>query len=594
LLEEQFGYQNEDIHLLLNQEATRRNIIRKLYTLSEAIQEEDRILIYYSGHGYMNKRNKLGYWIPINAEKGFKADYIANSEIQDLIKSMDCRHMLLISDSCFSGSLLVRDAIEEEENAFDYWEDNPSRWIFCSGKGVVADGVKNENSPFAKQLLKHLSETQLDKININWLADKVIRSVRFGYEQQAEACPLYGAGHDGGQFIFYKKGTIENQEKAAYETAKQSTDIQTLIDFLETAKNKNYKRSIRKILRNLEQEEAWKKVNQNSYASLDEFIDEYPNSPYLKDAEVLKEALKQKKRKPKATKPSPPPIKKEPITKPKAKPKTKPVKKASGLKAIQDLIEDNDLFKAYDELEKYLDQSKGATKHFLKLKHLKESYADFLNLSRLGEYTYNTEVREKRKIVESSIQLLEQIQKTPKKQVKKIPQVKIFRNTYTDPRDGKTYQVVELKDGNIWLAQNLSFQLEEGCWAYKDSERNRSTYGNLYTWDAAMEACPPGWRIPNKAEWWELRKQYGGSKAAYAPLIDGGGAGFNALLGGYRDSYKSYNRLKEYGCFWSSTTVNKGKRVLGFDFRRHKKGDSIAQIERFKSVGRSVRCILDK
>lgn len=573
--------------MLLDQQATRRNIIRALYNLSEEIDEEDRILIYYSGHGYMHKRNKLGYWIPIDAEKGFKADYIANAEIQGLIKSMTCRHMLLISDSCFSGSLLVRDTIEEED-AFDYWEENPSRWIFCSGKGVVADGPKNENSPFAKQLMRHLSQAPLDKVNINWLAEKVIRSVRFGYEQQAEACPLYGAGHDGGQFIFYKNNTTKEAEKTAFELAKQSKDIQVLINFLEQSENKNDKRVIRKVLRALEQQAVvWEQVDKKSYASLDEFIDEYPDSPYLAEAERLKEASKSKKI----------PKVKQPEVKEDVKPPVvpKPKKTPLDLSGIKKIVEKNDLVKAFEALTVFLEKNKQHAASKETFKKLKEDYSSFLNNSRIGAYKYSAETRERKRILKATIALLDELQKPSSKAKKPLkPKVKIVANTFVDPRDGQHYKVVELQDGNIWLAQNLNFHVEEGCWFYEEKEKYKLTYGRLYNWEAAMKACPPGWRIPSKADWWKLRKVYGGSVPAYSHLIDGGDTDFKALLGGYRDSYGGFIKRKTYGCFWSSTKANKGNRVLGFDFRYHRNGSSIAQIERFRSVGRSVRCILDR
>ena len=107
-----------------------------------------------------------------------------------------------------------------------------------------------------------------------------------------------------------------------------------------------------------------------------------------------------------------------------------------------------------------------------------------------------------------------------------------------------------------------------------------------------MKACPPGWRLPTKEEWWALRKAYGGAVAAFPHLLEGGDSGFEARLGGYRYGSENFTRRGEFGCFWSSTTVNKGKRVLGFDF--HKPHKKIKQIERSKSVGRSVRCILDQ
>lgn len=213
LLTTTFGFSKKApfYKLLVNKNATRRNIIRQLNQLAKSVEPIDRVLIYYSGHGYLDEQTNLGYWIPVDAEQEFIGDYVTNSDVRDIIKAMNCRHILLISDSCFSGSLLTRAVVKRVANnrAFYDWERKASRWVVSSGKGVVPDGAKGENSPFAKQLLQHLAEAK-QQININDLANKVTTSIQYNYEQQPEASPLFGAGHEGGQFIFYKNGVLPN------------------------------------------------------------------------------------------------------------------------------------------------------------------------------------------------------------------------------------------------------------------------------------------------------------------------------------------------------------------------------------------------
>ncbi len=211
LLTTQFGFSTEApfFNLLLDDKATRRNIIKAINQLCLLVQPQDRVLIYYSGHGYLDSSTNLGYWIPVKAEHEFTADYVSNSDVRDLIKSMKCRHILLISDSCFSESLLHRAVVKRpvDNQAFFDWERKASRWVVSSGKGVVPDGKRGDNSPFAKQLLNHLKAVDT-QININGLANQVTTSIQYNYEQQPEASPLFGAGHDGGQFIFYKNGVM--------------------------------------------------------------------------------------------------------------------------------------------------------------------------------------------------------------------------------------------------------------------------------------------------------------------------------------------------------------------------------------------------
>src|SRR4051812_6560745 len=91
--------------------------------------------------------------------------------------------------------------------------------------------------------------------------------------------------------------------------------------------------------------------------------------------------------------------------------------------------------------------------------------------------------------------------------------------TFVDTRDGHEYKTVKLRDGNIWLAENLRFEVGEsyppdsvpedrvgltnqGC--------NPAKCGRLNTWQAAQRAAPRGWHVPSASEWKRLFNSYGG------------------------------------------------------------------------------------
>ena len=205
LLISDYYFEIEACKNLFDEEATRENIIEELNDLRQRVSKNDRLLIYFSGHGF--KDDNRGFWIPVDARKDRLGTYISNAEVRDIINALRARHILLISDSCFSASLLVRDATKDIGGAFVDWERNASRHVFISGKGVVSDGEKGKNSPFAHGILKHLHQNRSEALNIVSLANSVTQEVRFNYEQHAELSPLQGSGHEGGQFIFVKKQT---------------------------------------------------------------------------------------------------------------------------------------------------------------------------------------------------------------------------------------------------------------------------------------------------------------------------------------------------------------------------------------------------
>ena len=99
LLVEKYYFDNQYMRMLCDGEASKDNIIDELDGLRSKVKAEDRLLIYYSGHGYMEEER--GFWIPVNAKRGRISSYIANAEIRDIIQSIKARHILLISDSCF-------------------------------------------------------------------------------------------------------------------------------------------------------------------------------------------------------------------------------------------------------------------------------------------------------------------------------------------------------------------------------------------------------------------------------------------------------------------------------------------------------------
>lgn len=63
VLESKYGYR---VTKLKN--ANRYMIFRELSRLRRQLVSDDNLLIYYAGHGYLDKKTKRGYWLPVDAE----------------------------------------------------------------------------------------------------------------------------------------------------------------------------------------------------------------------------------------------------------------------------------------------------------------------------------------------------------------------------------------------------------------------------------------------------------------------------------------------------------------------------------------------
>lgn len=86
---------------------------------------------------------------------------------------------------------------------------------------------------------------------------------------------------------------------------------------------------------------------------------------------------------------------------------------------------------------------------------------------------------------------------------------------------GNTYTTVKIGE-KVWMAENLRADKDAQGNPIADTlmfnpnndETNTQTYGLLYTYDAAKNACPEGWRLPDKDE----------AKAMISSLGDAAGA----------------------------------------------------------------------
>ena len=176
------------------------------------------------------------------------------------------------------------------------------------------------------------------------------------------------------------------------------------------------------------------------------------------------------------------------------------------------------------------------------------------------------------------------------------------RPAHGQKASGTTNSSKRMADGKQWTTQNLNVNTVPS-YCYDDAERNCRQYGRLYTWESARRGCQSlgdGWRLPTEDEWRRMAKRYGGvhedsddsGHAAYKALLIGGSSGFNALLGGGRNSGDGqYARLEAHGFYWTASErdpasawfYNFGKG--GLSLYRQSGGE--------KQMAVSVRCVRD-
>ena len=94
---------------LLDRDATRFKILDTLARYRNTLGPNDNLLIYYAGHGFSDREAQKAYWLPVDADSGNSPNRIIADDLTTGVRVLPSRHVLIVSDSCYSGAL-SRDA----------------------------------------------------------------------------------------------------------------------------------------------------------------------------------------------------------------------------------------------------------------------------------------------------------------------------------------------------------------------------------------------------------------------------------------------------------------------------------------------------
>lgn len=190
----------------------RSTVINKLDSLVERLTPNDNLLIYYAGHGHLDKATGQGYWLPSTAKPNRRSEWISNKDITDTLRAMNAKHVMVISDSCFSGTLTraASAGLQAGSNKSQYYAklaERRSRTAMTSG-GLepVDDAGSNGNSVFANALISALERNDKALLEGESLYNQVKRPVALNSSalQKPSYSDVRATGHDDGDFLFYR------------------------------------------------------------------------------------------------------------------------------------------------------------------------------------------------------------------------------------------------------------------------------------------------------------------------------------------------------------------------------------------------------
>ena len=211
LLSEQYGF---DARLLIN--ADRYDILSAINDLRSRLTEKDNLLIYYAGHGDLDVENEKGFWLPVDAEPGNSANWLSNTSISDQLNTMKAKHVMVVADSCYAGTLstasVARQNLDLSDEDISSWldvmTDVRARTVLTSG-GVrpVLDSGGGKHSVFAKAFVKALKSNNRvidgNSLFVSILGDVRRDSLAMAYEQVPDYGAIKYSGHEAGEFFFF-------------------------------------------------------------------------------------------------------------------------------------------------------------------------------------------------------------------------------------------------------------------------------------------------------------------------------------------------------------------------------------------------------
>lgn len=204
-LEQLYGFQTE-----LIQNPTRAGIFKAIRAYAEMdYTDADQLLIFFAGHGYFDDTFGVGYLVAKDTQKPEDdtemLSYVSHSVIHDIVDRINCKHIFLVLDTCYSGTfdrlIAMRgqpEAVPKPLSTGDIQrklEYTTRRYLTSGGKEQVPD-----DSEFVRAFLEALrSKGGLDNI----LTVDEISSYMERLVNPKPRASGFGSDEPGSDFLFF-------------------------------------------------------------------------------------------------------------------------------------------------------------------------------------------------------------------------------------------------------------------------------------------------------------------------------------------------------------------------------------------------------
>ena len=206
VLKSQYGFKT-----IVLPDASRGRMLAVLNSLRKQLTSKDNLVIYFAGHG--RSKGGRGFWLPADAQTGDKKTWISNEQVTNFIDAMQAKHVLVVADSVYSGTLsqssIPRPISDSGRNRawFEAVSNTKVRVAMSSGSNNPVTGSDN-HSIFSGAFINALrtGKPVMEGAGLFQLVRQKASSARARY------APIRFAGHEAGDFIFLKNGSVALQE----------------------------------------------------------------------------------------------------------------------------------------------------------------------------------------------------------------------------------------------------------------------------------------------------------------------------------------------------------------------------------------------
>jgi hypothetical protein len=159
------GWENDHIKLLLNEEATLRNIMIALESWLTKATSNDRIVLFWAGHGFADPEDSEKVYLACyDTDISIPATGYRMDKVRAALEEREARNVILFADTCHAGKLITRGdrglSIVPQIKKMRRERDIPKGWIFMVGADTDREAIEHsswKNGAFTHCLVKALN-----------------------------------------------------------------------------------------------------------------------------------------------------------------------------------------------------------------------------------------------------------------------------------------------------------------------------------------------------------------------------------------------------------------------------------------------------